>query len=141
MRFLLLAFLFTSSVCEDDSKSGSSRDGEQERDPVIRLFTSTWQLMPVAIGIIPSASAEDVFILRRDLALPRDLVVIHRRIACDGAVLGYMEGNVTIHNAVSIRCLQFDDCIVTGGVCREEDLPVFIRRSLESDFPIFSNDP
>ena len=46
--FLLLAFLSASSACEDDSKSGS-REDKQERDPVIRLVTSAWQLVPVTV--------------------------------------------------------------------------------------------
>lgn len=46
--FLLLAFLSASSACEDDSQS-CSRKGKQERDPVIRLVTSAWQLVPVTV--------------------------------------------------------------------------------------------
>lgn len=46
--FLLLTFLSASSACEDDSQSGS-REGKQERDPVIRLVASTWQLVPVTV--------------------------------------------------------------------------------------------
>ena len=46
--FLLLAFLSASSACEDDSQS-CNREGKQERDPVIRLVTSAWQLMPVTV--------------------------------------------------------------------------------------------
>ena len=46
--FLLLAFLSASSACEDDSQSGS-REGEQERDPVIRLVTGARQLVPAAV--------------------------------------------------------------------------------------------
>lgn len=46
--FLLLTFLSASSACEDDSQSGS-REDKQERDPVIRLVASTWQLVPVTV--------------------------------------------------------------------------------------------
>lgn len=46
--FLLLTFLSASSACEDDSQSGSGED-KQERDPVIRLVASTWQLVPVTV--------------------------------------------------------------------------------------------
>jgi len=46
--FLLLTFLSASSACKDDSQSGS-REDKQERDPVIRLVASTWQLVPVTV--------------------------------------------------------------------------------------------